>query len=388
MVPNRVLVLDELPLTANGKIDGKALAVSSEVKSTCLASLYVAPATRSERWLAHEWGKSLRYENVSVEDEFFASGGNSLIAVALVNKINEEFGTQLPLQVVFECPKLGDLAARIEGDTCEPHARLVPLHNEGAASPVFCWPGLGGYPMNLRLLAREAGIDRPFYGVQAYGLNAGEVPYPTTREMAIADVSEIRRVQAEGPYLLWGYSFGARVAFEAAWQLEQFGEQVENLLLICPGNPKVHEAYGGRHERAASYHDPAYVTILFSVFAGSISGPELERCLDLAHDEDSFVSFVHRLFPALNEQLIRRITRIVGKTYEFEYSFRELAERRLNAPVTIFKASGDDYSFIEGRSGYSAALPTVVDLDSDHYGVLKELGIAELVSAIRARLGR
>ena len=56
-------------------------------------------------------------------------------------------------------------------------------------------------------------------------------------------------------------------------------------------------------------------------------------------------------------------------------------------PVTIFKASGDDYSFIEGRSGYSAALPTVVELDSDHYSVLKERGVTELVSAIRARLG-
>ena len=47
----------------------------------------------------------------------------------------------------------------------------------------------------------------------------------------------------------------------------------------------------------------------------------------------------------------------------------------------------DDYSFIEGRSGYSAAPPTVIDLAGDHYGVLKEEGVAELVSAIHARLG-
>jgi thioesterase domain-containing protein len=332
------------------------------------------------------WGAALKYENVSTADEFFASGGNSLIAVSLINQINREYGTRLPLQVVFERPTLAGLAARIDAKTSEPGARLVPLH-QGSGRPVFCWPGLGGYPMNLRLLAQRSGLARPFYGVQAHGINAGEEPYPTIGQMAAADLAEIRRVQPDGPYTLWGYSFGARVAFEAAWQLEQSGERVERLILICPGNPKVRAAGPDRHGREASYRNPAYVTILFSVFAGFISGPELEQCLARAHDEDGFVGQIRQLFPGLDEQLIRRITRIVGQTYEFEYSFHELAERRLDAPVSIFKASGDDYSFIEGRSGYSAAPPAVVGLEADHYSVLREQGVAELVSAIRDQLG-
>ncbi|MEE1788816.1 amino acid adenylation domain-containing protein [Streptomyces sp. SP17BM10] len=392
MLPNRVLVLDTLPLTANGKVDLTALAASDAVRDAAVRSEYVAPVTPQERWLAEAWGEALTYEDVSAADEFFAAGGNSLIAVALVNRINREFGTALPLQVVFECPKLADLAARI-ADTASGAAapaassRLVPLHPGAPERPVFCWPGLGGYPMNLRLLGREASEGREgraFYGIQAHGINAGETPYPTIREMAAADVAELRRVQPEGPYTLWGYSFGARVAFEAAWQLEQAGQRVEELLLICPGNPKARQADGRQRGREASYADPAYVTILFSVFAGTISGPDLERCLAESTDEDGFVASVHRLLPALDEELIRRITRIVGETYEFEYSFRELAERRLDAPVTILKAAGDDYSFIEGSSGYSAAPPTVVDLTCDHYGVLKEHGVLELVAAIRA----
>ncbi|KIZ16469.1 amino acid adenylation protein [Streptomyces natalensis ATCC 27448] len=388
MIPNRVLVLGELPLTANGKVDGKALAASEALRSADTATPYVAPATHHERWLAEAWGKVLKYDNVSVEDDFFAAGGNSLTAVALVNTINRECGTRLPFQVVFECPKLADLAARIGSNRTEPTSRLVPLHAKGTGSPVFCWPGLGGYPMNLRLLGHEADLGRPFYGIQAYGINTGEAPYPTIREMAAADVAEIRRAQPEGPYTLWGYSFGARVAFEAAWQLEQSGAQVENLLLICPGNPTVRGTDGDRHGREAAYRNPAYVTILFSVFAGSITGPELGSCLEAAQDEDSFIAFVQRMLPDLDQELIRRITQIVAQTYEFEYSFRELAERRVNAPVTIFKAAGDDYSFIEGSSGYSAAPPRLVDLDGDHYSVLKKQGIAELVSAIRTRLDR
>ncbi|MGJ7905991.1 amino acid adenylation domain-containing protein [Actinopolyspora sp. H202] len=383
MIPNRIVLLDEMPLTANGKVDCKTLAASDELKPAETPGGYVAPETSTERWLAAEWGKVLKYEDVSMADDFFVCRGNSLIAVTLVNKINREFGTRLPFQIVFEYPKLADLAARIDDDSPQESSRLVPLHHGGDANPVFCWPGLGGYPMNLRLLAREAGMAGPFYGMQAHGINAGEEPYHTIREMAAADVAEIRRARPEGPYTLWGYSFGARVAFEAAWQLESSGERVENLLLICPGNPKVREIDGERHGRTASYDNPAYVTILFSVFAGAISGFELDRCLEATHDEESFVTFVHKLYPALEKQLIRRITRIVGETYEFEYSFRELTERQLDAPVTLFKASGDDYSFIEGSSGYSAAPPTVVELESDHYGVLKERGVHELVSAIR-----
>jgi amino acid adenylation domain-containing protein len=387
MLPNRAVITDKMPLTANGKVDRRALEAADDMRAEDPERPYAAPATSAEHWLVEAWGTALRYEHVSVNDDFFAAGGNSLIAVALINKINRELGKELPLEVLFRYPRLSDLAARIEDTAGEPSSRAVLLHDEGAGAPVFCWPGLGGYSMNLRLLGGEAGLGRPFYGIQAHGINDGEVPHPTIREMAAADIAELRRVQAEGPYTLWGYSFGARVAFEAAWQLEVIGEQVEHLLLICPGNPKVRGADANRFGRDASYANPAYLTILYSVFAGSIAGPDLDRCLAFARDEDSFVAFVHTLLPDLGEELIRRITRIVGETYEFEYSFRELNERKLKAPVTIFKASGDDYSFIEGRSGYSAAAPGVIQLHGDHYGVLKRHGVGELASAIRARFG-
>lgn len=385
MLPNRVLILDALPLTANGKVDSRALAASDEVKSAAPEGPFTAPATPVERWLAEAWGKALRYEQVSAADDFFACGGNSLTAVTLVNAINREFGIRLPFQVVFECPRLMDLAARIDSDGGEAASRLVPLRQGAADSAVFCWPGLGGYPMNLRFLAREAAFGRAFHGIQAHGLNPGEVPYATIRETAAADLAEIRRVQPRGPYTLWGYSFGARVAFEAAWQLEQAGERVENLMLICPGNPEVRGADTDRHGRTASYANPAYVTILYSVFAGTVSGPDLDRCLKEARDEERFEAFVHGLLPGLDRPLIRRITQLVARTYEFEYTFRELTERRLNTPVTVFKAAGDDYSFIDGQSGYAASPPTVIELIGDHYSVLKEPGVLELAQAIRDR---
>ncbi|MFP3992294.1 amino acid adenylation domain-containing protein [Streptomyces sp. E11-3] len=384
MIPNRVVILDRLPLSANGKVDVRALADSAEVNAEVAERPHVAPRTATERVIADLWSRALRREDTSVHSDFFASGGNSLIAIGIVRQLNTRFGTALPLQVLFECPTVEELARRVEGGSGA-YSRLVRLHSAGRLSPVFCWPGLGGYPMNLRGLGVQIDIDRPFYGVQAQGINEGETPYPTIREMAAADIEAIRRLQPSGPYTLWGYSFGARVAFEAAHQLERAGERVEHLFLIAPGSPRVRAEDGARYGREASYTNRAFVAILFSVFAGTVSGPELERCLDATRDRESFTSFVSEL-RGLDRDLVRRITDVVARTYEFTYSFRELAERRLSAPLTVFKARGDDYSFLENSSGYSAEPPTVIELDADHYSLLREPDIGELVKHIRYRL--
>ncbi|GHJ40701.1 amino acid adenylation domain-containing protein [Streptomyces sp. TS71-3] len=384
MIPNKVVILDALPTTANGKIDVKALAASDRTGVDSGDRPFIAPRTHVERRIAEHWKKAMKREAVSVQDDFFASGGNSLIAVGLINKINREFEASLPLQVLFESPTIEKLARRVDGADDQQSSRLVPLQPEGPQKPVYCWPGLGGYTMNLRLLAAKMGTDRPFFGVQAHGINEGEAPYPTIREMAAEDVKAIKQLQPEGPYTLWGYSFGARVAFEAAYQLEQAGEKVDHVFLIAPGSPKVRSA--GGQDRVASYANKAYVTILFSVFSGAISGPLLEKCLAAAEDDETFAAFVSESIPNLDIDLVRRIIAVVGTTFEFSYTFRELTERRITAPITIFKARGDDYSFLDGSSGYAASPPTVLELQADHYSMLKAPDIDELATAIRRRL--
>lgn len=386
MIPNKVVVLDRLPVTANGKIDVRALEASEETNADLTDRPFVAPRTNTERMISGIWKKVMKRDVVSVQDDFFQSGGNSLIAVRLVNLLNKELGSALPLQVLFEAPTVERLARTVDGVVSEPVSRLVRLRAEGTRSPVYCWPGLGGYTMNLRQLAGKVDLDQPVYGVQAYGINADESPYATIREMAAEDVAMIRRHQPEGPYTLWGYSFGARVAFESAYQLEQAGERVENLFLIAPGSPKVRTASEPAGGGEPGFGNEAYVRILFSVFAGTITGPLVAECLRAATDEESFTSFVCERLPELDRDLVRRIVRIVGLTFEFEYTFRELEQRRLETPITIFKAVGDDYSFIENRIGFSAKGPTVITLEADHYSLLREPGVGELVTQIQSLL--
>lgn len=387
MMPNKIVVIDKLPLTANDKIDVKALEASDKVNTKMPERPIITPRTNTEQRIGEIWKKAMKRGSVSVQDDFFESGGNSLIAVAIINRINKEFHRNLPLYALFEAPTIEKLARKVDSDQVESSSRLVLLSSTGMKNPIYCWPGLGGYPMNLKLLADKVNINRPFYGVQAYGINQSEKPFPTLSEMAAEDIKEIKRIQPVGPYMLWGYSFGARVAFEVAHQLEQSGEQVENLFLIAPGSPKIQTENEAIHGSQAVFGNKAYVTILFSVFTGTITGPALEECLKVAQDEDSFASFISR-YKNLDLDQVKRIINIVHQTYEANYTFRELAQRQIVAPITIFKADGDNYSFIESHSGYSKKIPTVINLRTDHYSMLKITDVWELVRAINMILGK
>lgn len=380
MVPNKIIVLDKLPQTANGKVDYKALAHLPELNDLSLNRPLIAPRNAVEMALTEIFKATMKLEAVSVQDDFFECGGNSLMAVAMVNKINREFESKLPLQVLFEAPTVEKLARCLDEDYNRPISRMVPLNEVGENAPVFCWPGLGGYPMNLRLLGMRTCLDRPFYGVQAFGINQDERPFATISEMAKADIEQIKRVQPTGPYHLWGYSFGARVAFETAWQLESAGDKVEQLCLIAPGSPELHQQIEARHGDSPTFDNPGFVTILYSVFGRKIEGAGLEECLAVSKDQHSFSQFICNRYKHLDNALVNRIIDIVRLTYEFEYSFKELEARCIKAPLSIFKAQGDDYSFLENVSGYSRTTPKVFELKTDHYTLLKEKGIDELVT--------
>ncbi|WP_260859854.1 amino acid adenylation domain-containing protein [Streptomyces cupreus] len=377
MLPSRILVLPKLPHTPNGKLDTRALEGYVD-QVVARARPVVEPRNRVEARLGDLWKTALKRDFVSVHDDFFELGGNSLIAVALVRRINDAFGSALPLQVLFEATTVAKLAEAVSAGASVAASRITPLRSEGSGPPVFCWPGLGGVTMNLRLLAARAPGGRPVHGIQSHGVNEGETPLPTIEEMAAVDVAALRRVQPEGPYTLWGYSFGARVAFEAAWQLEQSGERVEQLCLLAPGSPRVSRA--SRPSPVADFADPVFTAILFSVFAGTVHGPDVEECRRESVDAESFARFVERRFPQLDPGLIRRVVAVVRRTYGFT---QDPAERQVSAPVTVFRARDDEPSFIEGSSSRTAAPPTVVQLEADHYGALREPGVGELVRALQ-----
>jgi natural product biosynthesis luciferase-like monooxygenase protein len=112
MVPADFIVLEQLPFTPNGKVDRKALPKVNG--STAAPTKFIAPNTPTEKALAELWQKVLRLDHVSVEHNFFASGGHSLLAMQLVGQVRDRFGIELPLRNLFERPTVGKLAEVID----------------------------------------------------------------------------------------------------------------------------------------------------------------------------------------------------------------------------------------------------------------------------------
>lgn len=113
MVPPAWVVIDALPITANGKLDRAALP-DPDGHAHSAAAAYVEPATDTERELAAVWREVLQVERVGSNDTFFALGGHSLLAMQLASRVHQQLGVELPLPAFFDHPRLADLAARID----------------------------------------------------------------------------------------------------------------------------------------------------------------------------------------------------------------------------------------------------------------------------------
>src|SRR5262249_22287270 len=111
MVPSAFVRLDALPLTPSGKVDRRTLPAPEGRPEL---GGYEAPRTPTEEVLASIWCEVLRLEKVGVHDNFFELGGHSLLAIRMMARLREAFQVELPLRALFEAPRVGELAARVD----------------------------------------------------------------------------------------------------------------------------------------------------------------------------------------------------------------------------------------------------------------------------------
>jgi amino acid adenylation domain-containing protein len=136
MIPQYFVPLASMPLTPNGKIDVAALPPPEG--GAVPAGGYVAPATVAEQRIASIWQEALRVSRAGAETSFFALGGTSLTAMAVMVRICDEFGVDLPLSTIFEAPTVSDLARVVEVAIVEQIAGLSDAEAErlaGGPSP-------------------------------------------------------------------------------------------------------------------------------------------------------------------------------------------------------------------------------------------------------------
>ncbi len=230
MIPSDFIVLDEFPLTENGKIDRKALPkpVIGQAQSG-----YIAPNTETEGLIADIWAEYLGMEAVGINDNFFDIGGHSIIAVQIMTRIEKETGIRLPLSCLFEYPTVSRVAELLKDDSkFNILDSLVALKPEGTKVPLYMVHGIGATVFKFNDFGRLLDKDQPFYGLQARGVNGVHEPLDSIPVIAGQYVSEILKRNPDGPYSLSGYSFGGIIALEMAKQLQAMGKKVTLLAMI------------------------------------------------------------------------------------------------------------------------------------------------------------
>ncbi len=121
MVPSTFVVLDTLPLNANGKVDRRALPEPEAPERENLT----APRTPEEEVIAGVWSDVLGLEQVGIEDDFFELGGHSLLATRIISRIRSAFEIELPLQALFEGPTVAELA-QVATAACQRQSLQAP----------------------------------------------------------------------------------------------------------------------------------------------------------------------------------------------------------------------------------------------------------------------
>ncbi|HET8658429.1 MAG TPA: amino acid adenylation domain-containing protein [Micromonosporaceae bacterium] len=291
MQPAALVVLPNLPLTTNGKLDRDALPIPEHVSAT----VTVAPRRRGlgtalEGLMCEAFAEVLGLPTVQIDDNFFKLGGHSLLAVKLIARLQTR-GVSISARDLFSAPTVAGLISQLSLSAVrDSMGALLPIRTQGTRPPFFCIHPAGGLSWPFAPLARFVPDDIPLYGLQAKGID-GESPLSSSvREMATTYIEQIRAVQPTGPYHLIGASFGGIPAHEIALQLREAGEAV-GALVVMDVYPEGQRQDGDdtaehtHHERPEEETDTEVERHMAKVRAehgevlGGISDDELRRLL-------------------------------------------------------------------------------------------------------------
>lgn len=231
-VPSRYVLLEQLPRNTNGKIDRSVLRQHPDLE-------YAAPvvtATPMENTVMAVWQDVLGLAQIRPEDDFFASGGKSLQAIQVANRLGLALQREVAVSALFRHRTVADLAQALSAPERHrpPNATPDPLApclllQRGEGLPLFCIhpaEGLSWCYLGLAASLPELSL----YGLQASGLSGN--PSPSFTTMIDDYLARIREQQPQGPYRLLGWSSGGGIAHALACTLQTQGEAVELLAMM------------------------------------------------------------------------------------------------------------------------------------------------------------
>lgn len=232
MVPGSFVILDALPVTANGKLDCDSLPAPEAP-----TGVGRSPKDDVERQLCQLFAEILGVPTPSVDDSFFELGGHSLLATRLIGAIRARLGVNVEFQSIFDAPTVISLSEHVRTtasrsvDDAVDDDPLVTLR-VGASAPLFCVHPASGHVSAYLDLIRHLPAELTVYGLQARHRADGRLAANSVEELAADYADRIRSCQPVGPYRLLGWSFGGLLAHAIATQLRAAGAEVSLLALL------------------------------------------------------------------------------------------------------------------------------------------------------------
>lgn len=237
MVPVVLLQLPQLPLSANGKLDRKALPLP-ELKTQASGR---APKAGSEKIIAAAFASLLGCDVQDADADFFALGGHSLLAMKLAAQLSRQFARQVTPGQVMVASTVAKLATIIDGE--EDSARrmgfetILPLR-EGNGPTLFCFHPASGFAWQFSVLSRYLDPQWSIIGIQSPRPHGPMQIATNLDEVCEAHLATLLEQQPHGPYYLLGYSLGGTLAQGIAARLRARGEQVAFLGLLDTWPPE------------------------------------------------------------------------------------------------------------------------------------------------------
>jgi amino acid adenylation domain-containing protein len=233
MVPTEFVVLDRLPLNHNLKVDRRALPGLAEARRAATpghAALATGNTLGVEARVAAVLTRFLGLAGVGEDDDFFALGGSSLLALRVTDELSEMFHIPFPLHTLFQCPTVRTIARLVRAGA-PPAPRPVLLNGNTSGPPLFLLAAVHSYRELARVLEQDFSVHG--LSIDREPCTEGGSPAPVDlAELAAEYADLLRSVQPEGPFRLGGFSFGGVVAFEVAQQLRRRGREIAHLWLI------------------------------------------------------------------------------------------------------------------------------------------------------------
>jgi amino acid adenylation domain-containing protein len=233
MIPFAFSFVDDLPLTPGGKIDRQAL---PPFVPPVLDRRGAEPASLGllATQLCAIWEDLLGVTGVGLHDDFVELGGDSLLAIEMITRIEEVCGRTLPPSRLLDGGITIERLVHVllDDERANWKKPVTAVQAGGSRRPIFFAHGdfeNGG--LYCHNLAKHLGPDQPLYAVTPHGLDGGPLPW-SIETMAAERVEALLAIQPTGPYRLGGLCNGGVLAFEMARQLQSRGESVEALLLV------------------------------------------------------------------------------------------------------------------------------------------------------------